>query len=328
MQLAFDSLPCHKRASFLSDKIKTKLIESLKYVIEFNRDSLEPYYFHWQEMLKKLKTESKISSLFFALNSHLIEATNNQTIHTFKDSVVEFLEIPTITNIRYFHFQSSTDNRFKNELFQKYIIFDLPPEAKISDPSSADVAIIESLITQALQLINSCDTAFYKEILAYVNECMILNLDIIKGGTSFNLFGMIFIDSKNAQASVINMIDHLIHETAHLYLFALGVDDALVLNEYEDKFFSPIKNKDRPMLGVYHAGFVLSRVVNFFRLLVQTSPSLCTSIELIEVNMLIEKYRKMAFDSFKIVREHGILTPLGKQMIESAENEMNYVAVA
>jgi HEXXH motif-containing protein len=121
------------------------------------------------------------------------------------------------------------------------------------------------------------------------------------------------------------MVDVLIHEAAHLYLYNLGVDDALVLNEYEDKFFSPIKSKDRPMLGVYHAAFVLSRVVQFLRLLGDTT--LCTPTELIETHILIEKYTKMASDSFKIVQEYGILTPLGKQMMHSAEKEMNLAEI-
>ena len=327
MELLFDSLPCPKRANFLSNRIKNRLIESLEYLVEFNKIPLDTSYSQWVKMLEKIKAESKVSALFYALNSYLIEATNNQTIDTLKDSIQEFLEIPRITNITHSHFQASICNKLKNELFQKYIIFDLPPAAEISDPDPTDVAIIRDLIPKALNLIRLCDTNFYQEILEYVNEFMVLKLDdLIRGGTSFNLFGMIFIESKNAQYTVINMVDHLIHETAHLYLFALGIEDPLVLNEYEDKFFSPIKNKDRPMLGVYHAAFVLSRVVQFLRLLTKTT--LCTATELTEVNTLIERYTNMASDSFKIVQDHAILTTLGKHMITSAEKEMHLTEIA
>jgi HEXXH motif-containing protein len=51
----------------------------------------------------------------------------------------------------------------------------------------------------------------------------------------------------------------LVHETAHLLLFAMAREQALVLNDANERHPSALRDDDRPIDGIFHAAFVSAR---------------------------------------------------------------------
>ncbi len=80
----------------------------------------------------------------------------------------------------------------------------------------------------------------------------------ITGGSSFALWGAMIYNAeflfKWPEA-----YNTLVHEGAHMQLFAIARDEPLVLNPNEDLFFSPVRPDLRPMDGIFHAAFVAAR---------------------------------------------------------------------
>lgn len=60
-------------------------------------------------------------------------------------------------------------------------------------------------------------------------------------------------------------LEHIVHECAHQHLFALQLIDPMVLNHQNELFDAPIRLQKRPMDGIFHACFVLARMVRCFR---------------------------------------------------------------
>lgn len=59
--------------------------------------------------------------------------------------------------------------------------------------------------------------------------------------------------------------EHLIHETSHLNLNVVQAVDPLVLNSPDELHQSPLRRDPRPLMGIFHAQFVLSRLVHMYR---------------------------------------------------------------
>ncbi len=55
-------------------------------------------------------------------------------------------------------------------------------------------------------------------------------------------------------------LDHITHETSHLVLHTLMNVDPLITNGHAQRFDAPIRPDPRPLYGIYHATFVLSRI--------------------------------------------------------------------
>ncbi len=320
MRALCDLLPCQERASFLGTRIRAGLLQSLEHLIEVNKSVLGVNYLKGRTLIEHLNLARtvKLPGLFYALNSFLLQATSSRQTQSIYSDISILFEIPLLEEIRYFNFTERESDNKRNELLRKYILFELPQEGDISEPATEESEKTKLLIKEALKLISECDEETYKEIIEFVSEFMILKTNVLKAGSSFDLYGLIFINVANADRGVINMVDLIIHEVSHLYLYNLGIEDPLVLNEYEEKYYSPIKERERPMLGVYHAAFVLTRVVRFLRIL-RKSNLLNFLSDILEIDTLIDQYYKIVSDSLEIVNSSAKLTNLGRDIMQSTE---------
>ncbi len=358
MRPLFCPLPNWKRAEFLHNNLKNKLKESLEYLIETNKEELGDYYVVWKSSLLHLQSQQKIPSIFYSLNSRLAQesmagtAGNVAAIASYIDVIIKSSESPQ-SFVKYKKYENSIENRdFENSnpnlvflnfredklhktrcgLQKKYILFDLPMQADIYSPDEASALKIQMLVTEALKRIAVTHEAYYQEMLEFISEIMILKSDHLKAGSSFDLFGMVYINETNAKQSVINMMDLLIHEAAHYYLYCLSIDDPLVVNDYQERYFSPIKGRERPMIGVYHAAFVLFRVLKFLSFL-STSDEKYTNRSASENNLDLQekkeiaalntKYSQIVAESLETVLKFGRLTELGDQLIRATEREFD-----
>ncbi|MEO1256079.1 MAG: HEXXH motif-containing putative peptide modification protein, partial [Bacteroidota bacterium] len=82
--------------------------------------------------------------------------------------------------------------------------------------------------------------------------------------------GMIFINAEK-NTDWISLLDKYIHEAAHAYLFLINQEELLVLNDPKKLYASPVRHDMRPMEGVYHAIFVLMRLIYAFSSIIEDS---------------------------------------------------------
>ncbi|MEC9290889.1 MAG: HEXXH motif-containing putative peptide modification protein [Pseudomonadota bacterium] len=88
------------------------------------------------------------------------------------------------------------------------------------------------------------------------------------GGSDVRVYGDIFLRRHKGEIDpLVYYCEHIVHETSHLYLHALMAMDPLVLNSPDEHYPAPIRSDLRPMYGVFHATFVLSRMCQVFKVL-------------------------------------------------------------
>lgn len=133
---------------------------------------------------------------------------------------------------------------------------------------------------------------------------------------SVRAFGTIYLcipDNKIPEQ--VYFCEHIIHETSHLHLHALFAIDRIVLNNPNERYTAPIRPDPRPMYGIFHATFVLSRMVRLFMLLSE------------KTDCIFEKYAylflKKFLNGYKTVKQFGKLTPLGDKIVESYADLLN-----
>lgn len=107
-------------------------------------------------------------------------------------------------------------------------------------------------------------------------------------------------------------LDHITHETSHGVLHAIMTTDPLILNGFTGRFSAPIRFDPRPLYGIYHATFVLSRIARVLN-------SWAGHVN----RPLVDEWRDLAVTRFykghRTISEHGELTPAGQAVLDSCK---------
>lgn len=175
----------------------------------------------------------------------------------------------------------------------------------------------ENIYSELSQQLKRVDIDLYQEISTYVTRLKLFNGKAIRGATSASVFGAIYLrlpkDTENAE---VYFTDHIVHEASHLHLDILLAFDKIVLNEDAEKFQAPIRIDPRPMFGIFHATFVLCRMIRVFQRIISEKPKK----EYIDRLYII---RKQFDQGLETIEKHAILTMKGKlikgSFIEAAE---------
>ena len=92
----------------------------------------------------------------------------------------------------------------------------------------------------------------------FINNIIIVDCDDLVACSSFKFMGTIVIAPKITWCFA-DYVENLIHEMSHIDLFIRQLIDPIV--EKNVLLDSPLRKNKRPTIGVFHAAFVLSRVV-------------------------------------------------------------------
>lgn len=188
-----------------------------------------------------------------------------------------------------------------------------------SSSTNTELYHFRVLMNDALKFIGEAEPIFLQEIQSLVSSVLLVNsVSNMEGATSPRFFGAIYLSLPKDNLSghpILFLADSLVHEMSHLFLNTIMAYDPLVLNDLNNQFSSPVRAELRPMLGIYHAAFVLSRVIRLF--------INCDRLNLYQdgvflkgfINVLLSQYES----AYKTVCTHGSLTELGKQIIESTQ---------
>lgn len=188
------------------------------------------------------------------------------------------------------------------------------PSADLAGLSTERLAELSPLVHSTIQLIGKLDGGMGDEVRQYVREIRIVDSHVIGGMSSVRFFGTVFLRQSvpgiSADSAQVHFFSGIVHETSHHHLHALMAVDPLVLNRSE-RFDSPLRKDKRPMLGIYHATFVLARLSHMFARWNNAHPG---NDEV--MGQLVEARQRLA-KGLATVRQHGELTPLGADFLES-----------
>lgn len=316
MRKLFEALPCKSRAFSLRTALNQSLISSLLYLLEAAEDVLPPeIYLSSLKNLTSLNVEEKISSFLYALNSELSRAFSNEDIPAIKKVAQNIMDYKfQINGINLFSIDSLP--LYHQDLFKKIAVFEIPGEVTFISSPPEQHQKIKSLFQQGLSLISQSCHDLYEEIEIFLGEILTFDSPKMKYGSSFNLFGMIYIRESFPFKTIVDAVDALAHETGHIHLYSLSADDPLVLNPPEERYTAPLRTDKRPLIGIYHASFVVSRILYALKALY--NHKLLSEEEQIYCATLIEEYKIKYALGFETVEKHANLTQLGENILKSS----------
>ncbi len=139
------------------------------------------------------------------------------------------------------------------------------------------------------------------------------------GASALRAFGGILLNVE-IEPTVVDCAASLAHEHAHNVLFALSPMEGVVENSEDERFSSPLRHDARPLEGIFHATFVLARMVYVMDMM-RASGLLSDEDDKIAAVIQTE-CTPLFFDGLKTVHDHARCTPQGTLAMAAAEDYM------
>jgi hypothetical protein len=191
-------------------------------------------------------------------------------------------------------------------------------EIAIWGPDAEKITYSRSVLAQVMENLRTIDPSSLGETNALVSEIAFIDSDKLNAGSSFPIYGCIYLNVLRSGEPWTAYLEHIIHETAHHHLFSLWTTDPVVLNDKEALFDSPLRTEPRPLSAIFHQMFVLARVIRTWSLF-QSSGRYGDEIYTAYTNYQNDKVGSTFVDKFwisaKTVEKHASLTQLGSALL-------------
>lgn len=309
-------LPVAGRCEPLRTSFNISLKDSLIYLIEACKEALDPILFNQiNDKLDILNCELKFSGLLSAIHLKLYNEVKKKNIAGILEVCEQFLSRDFhIYDIKYLNL--SDENDFYRPVIEKICSLEVERENEYDFLSKENFEFSKTMVQKGFELLKNYFKEFYTESTELIGEVLLLNAKGIQAGTSTDLFGMIHKNHAYRPDKITDILDFIIHEQSHLYLHLLNTKDILVENPME-RYESPLRATLRPIIGIYHATFVLSRII--YVLSNAHKRNLLPSSEINYCHDLVEHYETRFFVGVNVLKKHAKMTSLGREIITSSK---------
>lgn len=311
--------------------------ETSKILIDLFIDKLHNSYMDLAKELKCTPLGISISKVTESYNKRPDPRLYNGFYCFAYNAIIDFLEKNDYANANHLIKNISSGECYSNKYvegggFSDMIMKLITSQSEISEgnvilqkTSNENSSILIDKLKYAELLLSKSDTGILNEIHTLIKSILFFdqaaNADyIINSFTGDIMPTLIFIngDTKN---NFIYLIDKVIHECAHTYLFLINLHEELVLNSREKIYNSPLRTDRRDMLGIYHSTFVIQRLIYSLGKILLKSKSL-TKDNADELHgALVGYYQKLDL-GYKIILNHANLSPLAWNLIEEGQREV------
>ncbi|MEV4432765.1 HEXXH motif-containing putative peptide modification protein [Streptomyces sp. NPDC049585] len=185
---------------------------------------------------------------------------------------------------------------------------------EVAPVSGEELTTGRTWVSQALATLRELDGELHDEFHELVSRLRLVHGSVIRGATSSRCWGMNYLrfpDAGAESAEPMNyFLDHLVHESSHLMLHAIMSADPLLQNPFEARHSAPIRKDARPLYGIYHATFVLSRISRVLSRHAKADPRAATKAIRDES---VARFHK----GYATIIEHAELTEAGRTILTS-----------
>jgi hypothetical protein len=307
----FTSLIKHQNASKVLEEYNKKTVLSLQKLLNSASVALS---YNMQDIfinLEKINCKSKLKPemFYFYHKLYVLMANNNaQGVLTLLNNT----QLSIFSNSQEsISMGSINKSGYQHDALKKVE----SPENPMLEVNSEKIVYLKKVVKESLSLIKNASADFSSEMDSFVSNVSFFSFKKssigIVGMSDVSIFGDIIIRANDTSMDDrAYFIEHLVHETSHQYLHALMEFDPLILNDKEERYPAPIRTDLRPMFGVFHATFVLSRMVYITHLIYNQTGEQCF---LDNLNTFKSQFNK----GIQVVRNHAVLTDNGKLVVNS-----------
>lgn len=167
-------------------------------------------------------------------------------------------------------------------------------------------------IKQAIEQIMSINKDYGNSIKSLITSFLVLEESDFVASTSPTFLGIVIIAPKKSW-TIIDYIENIVHEKAHIELYMKQLIDPMVIGDIKLK--SVFRNSMRPQNGVFHSCYVLSYIYLFYNIMNIKTPN-------IAANMLKQKenIRQKLELSITELNDNASLTEMGKYILNQMKN--------
>lgn len=178
-------------------------------------------------------------------------------------------------------------------------------DAGISATAQLTVAELAN-ISASITLLGRVWPEIFKEICGVLQRIYFFESKDFISFTDFDTHGAVFI-RRDFISDPCRLAEEILHESSHIHLNTILAVEALFLNGPEERYASPLRADPRPMFGVFHQMYVLSRLSHFYGLMADHDVYFRKARD----------YRSQLAEATQVVRTYARLTPGGSQLVNS-----------
>jgi hypothetical protein len=320
--------PSAERVRFLDQRMRSRLADSLRYILSEANGLLDVPQNPFQEFLSGLE-RGPVSPLAFSHYNDIVFAIEEDDLGEASRLFGELISLPPHPGGPIISELGDPSRDSVARRYARFLSEDASVKFEVFPPSREAAYACRRQIKDAFALMDAGDPALASEIRALLREIIlaagaqIKNTYTFDGASAFMLWGGIILNASRREGEL-TMVQMLAHESAHNLVFGLSADEPLVENPPEELFSSPLRLDPRPMEGIYHATFVTARMHRAVKRLLE-SGILSPSLEENAQKEIAENARLFA-KGIQTVLRHGKLTPLGQSIMAGAKAYMDSAA--
>jgi HEXXH motif-containing protein len=190
-------------------------------------------------------------------------------------------------------------------------------DLQFSEPLPDEIQATKQAIDTVLARIAGHDPATYAEIASLVTDIALIKEPHLNAGSSFPMYGCIYVHVAHPNHSWVRFLEHLTHETAHHWLFGIWTLDPILREESGDGYKSPLRTEPRPMSAIFHQMFVLARVIRIwsvFQSIGQYGPEMYRAYTNYQNDQDGANFTEKFWLAAKVIEKHGQLTAVGTDL--------------
>ncbi len=323
-------LPSPETAQSIDDKVRSQLVGSLPWLGE-TFDALNVDAAQTEKWTARPVDFGFYFELASAVHHDSATAANDETAPALESLVASIHgggvgqvgtapQVKTMSSEHYAQAEHDTLIRW----------FDLEPENRMAllPLDDDEFAASKGDLEKAIDLIRTAAPELYGEMNALTQEFIFAKPGpdarlSFGGASSYALWGAVALNG-HAHPNWWDYAPRVVHEYSHNLLFGIASDEALVQNDPDERYPSPLRQEARPIDGIYHACYVSGRETYLMDALLKSVDQ--SQIDDAAVSAFKQYQQKSATnyaDCKSVLDEHARYTELGKSVLNDTAAYMD-----
>ncbi|MDO6704947.1 HEXXH motif-containing putative peptide modification protein [Photobacterium sp. 1_MG-2023] len=164
----------------------------------------------------------------------------------------------------------------------------------------------------------------YQEMSEIIDKIIVVESNGVNAGSYLNALGTFIVRTFDSESEHwTRMLEHIVHESAHNLLYHLWYQAPLITDD-DGLYYTPFRLDRRPLSGVYHAMYVLSRTIFAFNQLLQNDVIRVTDIKshYNEANNHTSFQNKF-FQTVEVIESSRKMTAFGNKLLDDCVQLVN-----
>lgn len=320
--LQFDFQPSATQATITDRAMQTSLADSLDYLISIDDVALAAQTRkHLQNWTPALHKDGRARPATFGAYYDLVEALQADDGESAERFAKEILS--DTCHSADFQILRLKDDYHEHQIqrFKRFMGNGKTDASGIAAASDEDSKRFGDAILEALAWLDANVPSLSSEMRRLISDIVLVAPDgssanAFEGGTCFKLWGALFLNAES-DFTLPELVTTLAHEEGHAVLFGACRESMLVNNPDEELFWSPIRQSERPLEGIFHATFVSARMIWILSKLSEASS--LSAKDRAHAEKISLETQPIYREGVEIVRKNADFTPIGHAVFEAMQ---------